>query len=145
MFKGAHSGQFCRTPIADTRFCHGICGRTGVWASTGHVPTYPSSQSPLCALEARKEDALGHARQSIDRILSDERLTTKYRNRCTAGQPLLVIAPAPGVRRGYYVCSIRPRSTIIGSKRLVSAALNRAGPIHGLSRHLTQRSGAGAS
>ena len=32
----------------DTKFCHGICGQAGVWASTGPVPTYPSCRNLLC-------------------------------------------------------------------------------------------------
>ena len=51
----------------------------GVYRTRADLPLL--SQSPLYALAPRKEDALGHARQSIDRILSDERLATKYRNR----------------------------------------------------------------
>ena len=42
----------------------------GVYRTRADLPIL--SQSPLCALAPRKEAALG--RQSIDRILSDERL-----------------------------------------------------------------------
>ena len=41
----------------------------GVYRTRADLPLM--SQSPLLALAPRKEDALGHARQSIDRILSD--------------------------------------------------------------------------
>ena len=44
----------------------------GVYRTRADIPLL--SQSPLCDLAPRKEDALGHARQSIDRILSDKRL-----------------------------------------------------------------------